>query len=49
MFQNADVLLPLLRLLGDIDEDEQQWLAGAVYQLSTSNLPRYILIQWLIY
>ena len=39
-FQNADVLLMLVRWLGDIDTEAQQWLAGVVYQLSTSSLPR---------
>jgi len=42
VFQNADVLLPMVRWLGDIDADDQQWLAGAVYQLCTVNLPRYV-------
>ncbi|XP_069696226.1 neurobeachin-like protein 1 isoform X2 [Periplaneta americana] len=36
---NADVLLPTIRWLGDIDAEDQQWLAEAIYQLSTSNLP----------
>jgi hypothetical protein len=43
LFQNADVLLLIVRWLGSIDADDQQWLAGVAYQLCTSNLPRHVL------
>ncbi|PNF23323.1 hypothetical protein B7P43_G17104 [Cryptotermes secundus] len=37
--KNADVLLLIVRWLGSVDADDQQWLAGESYKLCTSNLP----------
>jgi hypothetical protein len=42
LFQNADALLLIVRWLGSIDAEDQQWLAGVAYQLCTSNLPRHV-------
>jgi len=40
VLQNADVLLMMVRWLGDIEAETQPWLAGVAYQLCTSSLPR---------
>ena len=42
VLQNADVLLMMVKWLGDMEAETQPWLAGVAYQLCTSSLPRYI-------